>query len=212
MARVTPELIFCAILSTPESMAQIKAYWEALERISNHGVDKIAQNINSGVTLATEELTQQLADVQTELNATLKSLDLELQENLLEAWTAYTEAVEKINQRAAKAIAEIDAQIQALMKTINQLLAMLAMLQGLSAPSAPTPVGPAVLGGGTGTTGAAAAYGYTDSAEYRKIRSMERGDIIINANTNASPQQIANEVGWVIRTSGDVQYANKGGR
>ena len=39
------------------------------------------------------------------------------------------------------------------------------------------------------------------------IAAMDRGVTVnITANTNASSQEIANDVGWSIRTSGDVQY------
>lgn len=196
------------LTSTPESMAQIKSYWESLQRISTHGVDTIAESLNSGITLATEELTQQLADVQTELNRTLGDLNVELQDSLLEAWNSYAEAIDEVNKRTAKAIADIDAQIKALMDTIAQLMAALAMLAGLNkpgtvaSPTTSTPIAPEIKA-------SMQRFGYTNEQQFYKFLDKRTGDIIINAQTNASPQSIANDVGWAIRTSGDVQYRSR---
>lgn len=122
------------LTSTPESIAQMKAYWEQLQKVSAHGVDDVAKKLNSGITLATEELTQQLADVQTELNATLKGLDDELSASLLEAFNDYSKAVDEINRKTAETIANIDAQIAALQETIRQLMAALAALSTIQMP------------------------------------------------------------------------------
>jgi hypothetical protein len=51
----------------------------------------------------------------------------------------------------------------------------------------------------------AQAVGYFQ-AELAKAKAAGQTTININANTNASSQMIANDVGWAIRTSGDVQY------
>jgi len=122
------------LTSTPESIAQLKAYWEQLQAVSGHGVDTIAQKLNSGITLATEELTKQLADVQVELNATLLELSADLNDSLAEAFKDYLETLEEINIRTAETIANIDAQIAALTETIRQLTAALTALQGLPKP------------------------------------------------------------------------------
>jgi hypothetical protein len=149
------------LTSTPESIAQMKAYWEQLQAVSGHGVDAVAKKLNSGITLATEELTQQLADVQTELNATLKELDSELTDSLTEAFNEYSKALDAINIATAETIAQIDAQIDALMETIRQLMAALAALSGLQAPgvigSAPNIIGAATSDEAAALAAAAAA-------------------------------------------------------
>jgi len=123
------------LTSTPESINQIKSYWEALQTISSHGVDNLAKRLNAGITLGTEELTQQLADVQTELAFTLISLERELTDSLTEAFDDYSKAVEKINKATAATIAAIDGQIAQLHSQIAQLRAALQTLQELGAPS-----------------------------------------------------------------------------
>jgi hypothetical protein len=58
-----------------------------------------------------------------------------------------------------------------------------------------------------GVAGALSSARYTGQA----IAQMDRGVTVnITANTNASAQEIANDVGWAIRTSGDVQYRTIG--
>lgn len=148
------------LTSTPESIAQMKAYWEQLQAVSNRGVDSLAKKLNSGLTLATDELTQQLADVQTELNATLLELDTDLTNSLGEAFVDYTKALEKINIATAATIANIDAQIAALVETIRQLQVALASLATIKAPG--------VIGGAPNIIGAATSPEAAAAAEFAK--------------------------------------------
>lgn len=145
------------LTSTPESIAELKKYWEELQTVSSHGVDRIAVTLNSGLTLATEELTKQLADVQIELTATLKELDDELNTSLTEAFADYSEALDKINVKTAETIANIDAQIQALLTTIAQLQAALAALATLSMPGKIT-TAPNIIGAAGGVWQPTQAY------------------------------------------------------
>lgn len=321
------------INSSPESIAQMKAYWEALQRVSSHGVDDLAKRMNSGIILATEELTAELANVQIELGKELKGYEEALTESLAEAFESYSNALDAINVRTAQQIAAIDLQIAQLQEKIRQLQSALASLSTLQAPgvvsTAPnlipktntkteqrpvgigtcpsgmgnfsvtyndkgvelsaTFIGCVVAGKSDGSTDGSGdrdshqaatitPYGtvtspssalqtqidsllalrsttqsgtalnfklkeqideYTDMLKYgatslgtvvdeqSKMLAMRQGTITassgfnpgsfrmaenagltvnITANTNASPQDIANDVGWAIRTSGDVQY------
>ena len=306
------------INSSPESIAQMKAYWEALQRVSTHGVDDLAKRLNSGIILATEELTAELANVQIELAKELKGYEQTLTESLTEAFETYSKALDDINVRTAQQIAAIALQIAQLQEKIRQLQSALSSLATLQAPgvvsSAPNlipttntktevrPVGIGTCPSGkgnfsvtyndkgvelsatftgcviaatvtptptptptpTGTLTAGSAYtaitgastltainaavnnavqnsnlnasgianamasallkspdiadiggvaGALSSARYtgQAIAQMDRGVTVnITANTNASAQEIANDVGWAIRTSGDVQYRTIG--
>jgi hypothetical protein len=297
------------IKSSPESIAQMKSYWEALQTVSNHGVDNVAKNLNTGIVLATEELTAQLAQISVDLATELKSYEQDLVESLAEAFEAYSESLDAINNRTAEQISEIDKQIAQLQAKIAMLKNALAGITGLQPPGA--------IGGGpniipraetteeegiatscesgkgiykvvkfqgtemsrtlvrcvpkTGSTtdtdadaaaanavAAAAAlaeaerlaaealaafeasereriaalyaanvdsaaggnrsnwkdytggdfFSGTGNDESTRLRGMRASGATINitAKTNASAQEIANEVGWAIRTSGDVQY------
>jgi hypothetical protein len=122
------------IKSTPESIAQMRAYWEALQKTSSNGVDAVAKQLNSGVVLATEELTAQLAQVSLDLNKQLAEYNETLTTELTDAFDAYSEALDKINVATAKQISDIDSQIATLQARIIQLHYALAQLGTLSAP------------------------------------------------------------------------------
>jgi hypothetical protein len=122
------------IKSSPESIAQMRAYWEALQKTSSHGVDAIAKQLNTGVVLATEELTEQLAQVGRDLTTQLAEYQETLTTELASAFDAYSEALDKINVATAKQISEIDAQIATLQARIAQLQFALSQLATLSAP------------------------------------------------------------------------------
>jgi hypothetical protein len=122
------------IKSSPESIKQMRAYWEALQKTSSHGVDAIAKQLNSGVVLATEELTEQLAQVGRDLTTQLAEYQETLTTELASAFDTYSEALDKINVATAKQISEIDAQIATLQARIAQLQFALSQLATLSAP------------------------------------------------------------------------------
>jgi hypothetical protein len=140
------------IKSSPESIAQMRAYWEALQSTSSHGVDAIAKQLNSGVVLATEELTAQLAQVGIDLQNQLAEMHQTLTTELAGAFDAYSEALDKINIATAKQIAEIDRQISALQAKIAQLEYALSMISTLSSPGVAAKA-PRITGSGSGTGG-----------------------------------------------------------
>jgi hypothetical protein len=225
------------LAGSPESVKQLQSYWLALEKITLHGVDSVSYKLNAGLTLATEELTAQLADVQTELTAALS-----------EAFKEYSDALTAIQAKTAEQIKAIDSQIAELIAKIAQLKAALESLANLNAPGTATPtpapvgttleyklsnVNPTLLGQiasganavsvgeqtrkdllsqGMSNAMASSSGRYTAQgvayfqSELAKAKAAGQTTININANTNASSQMIANDVGWAIRTSSDVQY------
>jgi hypothetical protein len=137
------------IKSSPESIKQMRTYWEALQKTSSHGVDAIAKQLNSGVVLATEELTEQLAQVGRDLTTQLAEYQETLTTELASAFDTYSEALDKINVATAKQIRDIDAQIATLQARIAQLQYALSQLATLSAPgvvaTAPTLAAPVIV-------------------------------------------------------------------
>lgn len=221
------------ITSTPESIKQMQTYWEALQKQSSHGVDAVANKLNAGIVLATEELTAQLAQVGINLNEQLAQYNNELTVALATSFDVYAESLAKINSATTKQILNIDSDISALKAKITQLNAAQAQIQGLGAPgTAQTPV---YLAPTTNTESnkaveearkaadeadKAVAEAAKASAEIDKlIASLDASiaklglkqnaapTVTVVANTNASSQSIANDVAWAIRTSGDIQYA-----
>ena len=222
------------LAGSPQAITQLQSYWLALEKISSHGVDKIATKLNSGLTLATEELTAQLAQVQVDLSTSLSS-----------AFTEYSDALTAIKAKTAEQIKAIDSEISVLIGKIMQLKDALASLQGLPTPGTSTPYTPPTSGGSipipdtpattiptsgttmekyrvqSGDTLSAIARRenttlaqilkdnpkFTEDPKYKGGNMIWAGTIVnIQAETNASSQSIANDVGWAIRTSSDVQY------
>lgn len=177
------------LAGNPESVRQLQAYWLALEKVSSHGVDTIANKLNSGITLATEELTAQLAAVQSELTVALA-----------DAYQEYSDSLTAIQAKTAEQIKAIDSQIAELIKKIAELKAALATISMLSAPGvvAPTVIPPVIPPTIYTSDYAGDPYG------------KNTGDktIIINQNnnTNADAGTIASATAWAIRSQGDVNF------
>jgi hypothetical protein len=247
------------INSTPESVKQLQEYWLALEKQSQHGVDSVAEKLNSKMVLATEELTAQLAQVGKDLNDQLALYATELTTATAKAVATYNEQLKQIRDETASTIAQIDGQISALNAKIAAMRAALAALATVQAPtpvvSAYVPsqaevaakavadlsktkgltnisagVNAAVSAGASasdtanamaqalladksatkalgGVAGVASSARYTGQAiQYFQQQAAQGNTINVTAQTNASPLQIAAEVGWAVRTSSDVQY------
>jgi len=252
------------INSTPESVKQLQEYWLALEKQSQHGVDSVAEKLNSTMVLATEELTAQLAQVGKDLNDQLAVYATELTAATAKAVATYNEQLKQIRDETAATIAQIDAQISALYSKIAQMRAALAALANVQAPTTVTSayvpsqaeiaaqavadlsktkgltnisaaVNTAASAGASagdvaramadalmadksatkalgGVAGVASTARYTGQAiQYYQQQQAQGNNITVNAQTNASPLQIAAEVGWAVRTSSDVQYRSGSG-
>jgi hypothetical protein len=219
------------ITSTPESIKQMQAYWDALQKQSSHGVDSVASKLNAGVVLATEELTAQLAQVGINLNEQLAQYNVELTGALASSFDTYANSLAKINSATAAQIISIDAEIGSLKAKILQLNQAQAQLQGLGSPG--TYQAPIILTPQTNTDAdkavedsqkalaealAAAAEAERASLDIEKYLAdldktisglglrEQTPTVTIYTDTNASPQLIADEVAWAIRTSGDMKY------
>jgi hypothetical protein len=180
------------LAGSPEAVAQLNAYWLALEKVSSHGVDSIAKKLNSGITLATEELTAQLASVQTDLTTALA-----------DAYSDYSDSLAKIREKTAEQIKIIDDQISELIAKIAQLQAALAALALLSAPGVVAPT-PKLSGSGMGTYDAAGRYIGTPFGQ----AGGNTTNITVNQQnlTNADANKIAADTAWAIRSSGDLNF------
>jgi hypothetical protein len=219
------------ITSTPESIKQMQTYWDALQKQSSHGVDSVASKLNAGVVLATEELTAQLAQVGINLNEQLAQYNVELTGALASSFDTYANSLAKINSATAAQIISIDAEIGSLKAKILQLNQAQAQLQGLGSPG--TYQAPIILTPQTNTDAdkaveesqkalaealAAAAEAERASLDIEKYLAdldktisglglrEQTPTVTIYTDTNASPQLIADEVAWAIRTSGDMKY------
>lgn len=244
------ELAQTIIKATPQQIKELQAMWQQLNTQTQHGVDAIAKTMNSGLTLATEELTASLAQVGKDLATTLASLLSEYKDSEAEMIASFNETVTNIKAARDKATAGIDAQIATQEANIGKLEKALETIQETPAPSTnaivpfipkedlpaavtqpQSPSSPAVKAAAA-TTKYVAKAGDTLSKiakennttlaailkanpKFTEVDKYKGGNMIwagttvnVSATTNASPQSIANDVGWAIRTSSDVQYGS----
>lgn len=123
------------LTASPESILELKKMWEELQRVSSHGVDTIANSLNTGITLATEELTAQLAQVGLDLTITLGALQMQLNKDLSDSLSAFNQSVGKIRDGLAVVVANINTQIITIKNSIAALNEQLAILSRLSSPT-----------------------------------------------------------------------------
>ena len=91
---------------SPEQQAEIKATFNALETISDTGMDALAKSMNNGANLATSELRKAYDQVAVDLKASLNEVDRELTENMASQQAAFnlamTEAAKVRDERIAE--------------------------------------------------------------------------------------------------------------
>ncbi len=157
------------IKGTPESIAQMKAYWEALQDQSNNGVNAVADYLNKTLGVASEELREQLRQVGIDLAEQLADLYGNLTLALEDAFGAYAEALDDINTRTAKAVAKIDGEIGSLLGSIAELTRALENLKNLPAPG--DVASKLVLTKPTGTDAADAANAAADALDAKNAKA-----------------------------------------
>ena len=213
------------LTSSPDSVAELKKYWEALDKQSQHGVDAVAQQMNSGLTLATEELTAQLAQVGKDLNAQLAQYARDLADASAETLSDYNATLDAIKAATDKKVRELDDSIAAAKARIAQMQAALAALTGLGSgnvnltPSSPSIIpipnassgtsfiGPIPLGTTRTATGYTATNATVDTTSNGKPVPSSANISITQYNTSqATPATIADSTAWAVRTSSDIQY------
>jgi hypothetical protein len=94
--------------ASPEATAELQSLYGQVETISEHGLDALAQTMNSGGRLATQELMDAYSQVAINLQESLTKVDVELQKGLADANAAYADAMveakavrdEKLSQAA----------------------------------------------------------------------------------------------------------------
>ena len=240
------------INSTPEQVRELQSMWNQLDAQSQHGVDALATTLNSGMKLATEELTAALKQVSTDLATTLKNLMAEFTAAEADMIASFNETIAGIRTARDKAVAGIDAQIQVQQDNITKLEEVLKDIENVQPPStnaivpfiptedlppttnlpyttstpskttvAKAPASKYVVKPGDTLSAIAKANDmtlkelYAANPKFKTDPKYQGGNMIwsgttvnITASTNASAQSIANDVGWAIRTSGDVSYGS----
>jgi hypothetical protein len=97
--------------SSPEATKELQALYGEVETISTSGMDQLAQTMNSGGKLATQELMDAYKKVATDLKASLSEVDQELNKSLAEAHTEYRRAMADAQAASMERIAEAKARM-----------------------------------------------------------------------------------------------------
>lgn len=113
--------------ASPEATKQLQALYGQVENISDHGMDQLAQTMNAGGKLATDELREAYSQVAVDLKASLAEVDNQLQVSLAEANKVYEEAMSEAkiarDERAAESVAQMNEQIANAKKRLDEALA-----------------------------------------------------------------------------------------
>lgn len=140
------ELAQAILTSTPQTQAELKDLFTALEQTSETGMDSLAARIYEKQGLATTALKDLYVKTQQELDQALLDEQAALEEALLAAGDAFYEAVFEIRNSFLEAIGEMKDGLGGLDKTVDQFLDKLNQmlntqialdLPNVQAPSAP---------------------------------------------------------------------------
>lgn len=141
------ELAQAILTSTPQTQAELKDLFTALEQTSETGMDSLAARIYEKQGLATTALKDLYVKTQQELDQALLDEQAALEEALLAAGDAFYEAVFEIRNSFLEAISEMKDGLGGLDKTVDQFLdklnQMLATQISLDLPSVSAPSAPA---------------------------------------------------------------------
>jgi hypothetical protein len=113
--------------ASPEATKQLQALYGQVENISDNGMNELAQTMNAGGKLATDELREAYSQVAVDLKNSLAEVDSELKTSLAEAnkvyETAMSEAKIARDERAAESVAQMNEQIASAKKRLSEALA-----------------------------------------------------------------------------------------
>lgn len=113
--------------ASPEATKQLQTLYGQVENISDHGMDQLAQTMNAGGKLATDELREAYSQVAVDLKASLAEVDSQLQVSLAEANKVYQEAMNEAkiarDERSAESVAQMNEQIANAKKRLTEALA-----------------------------------------------------------------------------------------
>jgi hypothetical protein len=113
--------------ASPEATKQLQELYGQVENISDNGMNELAQTMNAGGKLATDELRQAYSQVAVDLKNSLAEVDSELKTSLAEANKVYEAAMSEAkiarDERAAESVAQMNEQIANAKKRLSEALA-----------------------------------------------------------------------------------------
>lgn len=145
------ELASAILESTPQTQAELQRLFMALEGTAETGMDALAREIYNKQGLATTQLKNLYAQTQTDLNEALKELQLDFNQEVIDANLTLIEAVKKIRESFQENIASMKGDLGGLDKVVTDFLAKLNKVE--TTAKTQLPVAPSAGGGGGGAVG-----------------------------------------------------------
>jgi hypothetical protein len=201
--------------ATPETVGQLQSLFTEIQDTSAHGVDLLATTMYEKLGLATEQLKENYAQVGVDLNTSLIQYAADFAEATTQVKADLVETLASLQKDLNKdlaemqdsfhvAMAEINKDIQSVISSINQLLALMAALGT---------VGGAAGGGGGGGGGGSIKASNVVSSNFNpgSFRLAEAKSMInvniSNTNTQSDAQTAASvltaiKYGQVIELTG----------
>ena len=126
------ELAGAILASTPETQANLRSLFKALETESSTGMDSLAAEIYEKQGLATAALEQLYATTQSDLAVALVQQQATLAEALEQAAVALHDSVSGIKSQLQEDIDDMDGMFGGLGATLDQFLAKLEEVKGFA--------------------------------------------------------------------------------
>jgi DNA-directed RNA polymerase subunit F len=150
------ELASAILESTPQTQAELQRLFLALESTAETGMDSLAREIYNKQGLATRELKNLYVQTQTELTEALKQLQLDFNQEVIDANLALVEAVKKIREAFQENIESMKGDLGGLDKVVSEFLKKLGQVETKAEEKIQN-----ITGTTPGATGGAAGGGMT---------------------------------------------------
>jgi DNA-directed RNA polymerase subunit F len=208
------ELASAILESTPQTQAELQRLFLALEATAETGMDSLAREIYNKQGLATRELKNLYVQTQLDLTEALKELQLDFNQEVIDANMTLIEAVKKIREAFQENIESMKGDLGGLDRVVSEFLKKLGQVETKAEEKIQNITGttPGVTGGaaGGGMTGINLAASSVRDATGIFIDSMSDVSRVIeylNERINAA-NRFANESAIAGRTAEAMSAVN----
>jgi len=206
------ELASAILESTPQTQAELQRLFLALEATAETGMDSLAREIYDKQGLATRELKNLYAQTQTELTEALKALQLDFNQEVIDANMTLISAVDKIREAFQDNIESMKGDLGGLGKVVDDFMKKLGKVETdakarVDAVTTPGATGGAVTGGMTGISMAASAVTNATGIFIDSMNDVTRVINYLQERINAA-NEFANESAIAGRTAEAMSAVN----
>jgi DNA-directed RNA polymerase subunit F len=208
------ELASAILESTPQTQAELQRLFTSLEATAETGMDSLAREIYEKQGLATRELKNLYVQTQTELTEALKQLQLDFNQEVIDANLTLIESVKKIREAFTENIESMKGDLGGLDKVVSDFLKKLGQVETKAEERIDNITSPVTGGGPAGTTGGMtgivmAASSVTDATGIfiDAMSDVSRVIDYLNERINAA-NKFANEAAIAGRTAEAMSAVN----